>query len=151
MPRRRLFANLKVAAGCNFHPAGARALRANPSNEGFRLEINKGPEIERSVMVDLKPLHLKKVKSILAGHVPEYDVLIYGSRANGSSKPRSYLDLAVLTAAPLVPQRLEKLTTAFAEAGLPFGVDTVDWAATGKDFRKEIKKTGVLLRRSSKK
>jgi predicted nucleotidyltransferase len=102
-------------------------------------------------MVDLKPLHLKKVKSILAGHVPEYDVLIYGSRANGSSKPRSYLDLAVLTAAPLVPQRLEKLTTAFAEAGLPFGVDTVDWAATGKDFRKEIKKTGVLLRRSSKK
>jgi predicted nucleotidyltransferase len=108
-------------------------------------------KIERSLMIDLKSNHLKKVKGILAGHVPEYDVLIYGSRADGSAKPRSYLDLAIITDTPLVARRLEDLSQAFAGAGFPFNVDTVDWAATGKDFRKEIKRTGVLIQHSHKK
>lgn len=102
-------------------------------------------------MIDLKPNYLKKVKGILAGHVPEYDVLVYGSRADGSAKTRSYLDLAVLTSSPLLPQRLRDLSDAFAGAGLPFNVETVDWAATGKDFRKVIKKTGILIQNSRRK
>jgi type I restriction enzyme S subunit len=102
-------------------------------------------------MIDLKAGHLKKVKTILAGHVPEYDVLIYGTRAKGGAKPRSYLDLAVVTDTPLVPPRLESLATAFAGAGFPFRVDTVDWAATGRDFRKVIKRTGLLIQRSRNK
>ena len=80
-------------------------------------------------MIDLKPDHLKKVKRILAGNVPEYEVLCYGSRAEGTAKKFSYLDLAVMTLQPLPPLRLEKLSTAFAGAGFPFRVETVDWAA----------------------
>lgn len=102
-------------------------------------------------MIALKSNYLKKVKGILAGHVPEYDVLVYGQRAQGEAKTRSYLDLAVLTDSPLLPQRMTNLSEEFAGARFPFNIDVVDWAATGKDFRKEIKRTGVLLRRSTKK
>jgi len=102
-------------------------------------------------MIDLKPNHLRKVKDILAGHVPEFDVLIYGSRADGSAKAHSYLDLAVMADNPLAPPRLEKLSAAFTAASFPFRVETVDWAATGQGFRKVIKKTGVLIQKSRNK
>ncbi len=101
-------------------------------------------------MIDLKPDHLKKVKRILAGNVPEYEVLCYGSRAEGTAKKYSYLDLAVMTIHPLTPLRLEKLTAAFAGAGFPFRVETVDWAATGKEYRKIIKKTGLVIQKPPK-
>lgn len=102
-------------------------------------------------MIDLKPVHLKKVKNILYGLVPECDVLVYGSRADGTAKAYSYLDLAVMAEKPLPAPRLEKLSAAFTAAGLPFRVETVDWAATGASFRKEIKKTGILIQQSPKK
>lgn len=96
-------------------------------------------------MIDLKPAHLKKVKKILSGSVPEYEVMVYGSRAEGKAKTYSYLDLAIMTDKPLGTPRLEKIAAAFAGAGLPFRVETIDWAATGAGFRKEIKKTAVVL------
>jgi len=102
-------------------------------------------------MINLKPNFLKKVKGILAGHVPECDVLVYGSRAGAAAKAHSYLDLAVMAEIPLTASRLEKLSAAFHKAGFPFRVETVDWAATGKDYRKVIKKTGVLIQTSPKK
>jgi len=96
-------------------------------------------------MIDLKLSHLRKVRNILAGHVPEFDVLVYGSRAEGTAKKYSYLDLAVLTERPLAAARLEGLSMAFTAAGLPFRVETVDWATIGSSFRSVIKKTGVII------
>jgi len=102
-------------------------------------------------MIDLKPIFMRKVKNILTGHVPEFDVLVYGSRAEGTAKKYSYLDLAVMADKPLAAPRLEKMAAAFTAAGFPFRVETIDWAATGTAFRKEIKKTGVLIQTSPKK
>ena len=102
-------------------------------------------------MIDLKPNYLRKVKGILAGHVPEFDVLVYGSRANGTAKTHSYLDLAVMSDMPLVAARVEKMTVAFKTANFPFRVETICWASTGASFRKEIKKTGVLIQHCPKK
>lgn len=102
-------------------------------------------------MIDLKPIFLKKVKSILAGHVPEFDVLVYGLRAIGANKKHSYLNLVVMSDKPLIAARLEKLEAAFREARFPFQVETVDWAATGSNYRKEMKKTGVLIQQTKKK
>ncbi|MFA6435181.1 MAG: nucleotidyltransferase domain-containing protein [Elusimicrobiales bacterium] len=102
-------------------------------------------------MIDLRPEHLKKIKRILAGNVPECEVLCYGSRANGTAKKFSYLDLAVMPPQPLTPTRLEKLSAAFSGAGFPFRVETVDWAVTGKEYRREIKKTGQVIQKPSRK
>ncbi|MBI4351861.1 MAG: nucleotidyltransferase domain-containing protein [Elusimicrobia bacterium] len=102
-------------------------------------------------MIDLKPVFLKKVKSILAGCMPEFDVLVYGSRAGGAGRKYSYLDLVVMSDKPLAAARLEKLQAAFREARFPFRVETVDWAATGANYRKEMKRTGVLIQVTRKK
>ena len=101
-------------------------------------------------MIDLKPIFLKKVKKILAGNVPEYEVLVYGARAGSKGKTYSYLDLAIMTDKPMPAPRLEKLAAAFTEAHFPFRVETIDWAGTGKDFRKEIQRTAVVLQPAPK-
>jgi len=101
-------------------------------------------------MIDLKPVHMRKVKGILAGEVPEYEVMVYGSRAQGTAKTYSYLDLAIMTETPLGASRMDKLAAVFAGAGLPFRVEAVDWAGLGKDFRKEIKRTAVVLKTPTK-
>ena len=46
---------------------------------------------------------------------------------------------------------MEKLEAAFKAAAFPFRIETICWAATGPSFRKEIKKTGVLIQTSPKK
>lgn len=102
-------------------------------------------------MIDLKPAYLKKVKTILAANVGEFDVLVYGSRAAGVNKKHSYLDLVVMSDKPLAAARLEKLAAAFREACFPFRVETICWAATGANYRKEMKKTGVLIQEPRKK
>ena len=101
-------------------------------------------------MIDLKPEYMKKVKKILAGAVPEYEVLVYGLRADGAAKTYSYLDLAIMADKPLGAPRMEKLAAAFEGCGLPFRVETVDWSGIGEDFRKEIKRTAVVLQTPSK-
>ena len=102
-------------------------------------------------MIDLKPVFLKKVKAILKLNVPEFDVLVYGSRASGSSKVHHYLDLVVMSDKPLTAARLEKLAKAFMAADLPFRVETICWAATGPSYRKEMQKTAVLIQKAGKK
>lgn len=104
-------------------------------------------------MIDLKPVFLKKVKSILASNVPEFDVLVYGSRAAGANKSNKhpYLDLVVMSDKPLGTDRLDKLAASFREASFPFRVETICWAATGANYRKEMKKTGVLIQETRKK
>ncbi len=102
-------------------------------------------------MLDIKPKDLQKIMKVLTGNVPEYEVLAYGQRATGRANTHAYLDLAVMSDAPLGEARLNKLSADFAAASLPFRVETVDWAATGASYRKEIKRTAVTLRPSGKK
>ncbi len=97
-------------------------------------------------MIDVKPAELRKIIKVLSGNVPEYEVLAYGARAVNKASPRSYLDLAIMSDTPLGEERLKKLSDAFLAAKLPYRVDTVDWAATGPSYRKEIKRTAVTLR-----
>ncbi len=102
-------------------------------------------------MLDIKPKDMQKIIKVLTGNVPEYEVLAYGQRATGRANQHAYLDLAVMSDTPLGEARLNKLSSDFAAASLPFRVETVDWAATGASYRKEIKRTAVTLRPSGKK
>lgn len=91
-------------------------------------------------MINLEPDHLETVKRILAEHVPELDVLAFGSRVTSSVKEFSDLDLVVMTTQPLPIRRRARLVEAFSESNLPFKVDVVDWAATDERFRAVIPK-----------
>ncbi len=86
-------------------------------------------------MLDLAPEHLAEVRRILQLHIPGRTVRAFGSRVQGTAKPFSDLDLAVMGDVPLDFRQLAALKDAFADSNLPFRVDVVDWATTSEAFR----------------
>ena len=100
----------------------------------------------RPAMLELTPGHCAEVLRILATHVPDREVRVFGSRVSGKSKPFSDLDLAVMGDSPLHFRQLSALKDAFAESNLPFRVDVVDWAATDEAFRAIIRQQSEVLR-----
>ncbi len=99
------------------------------------------------MMLDLDARHLETVKRILARHVPEFDVLAFGSRVTGEVKEFSDLDLVIMTTEPLPVRRIARLKEAFSESDLPIKVDVVDWAATDDNFRAIIRRGTEVVRK----
>nr|VFK40139.1 MAG: Nucleotidyltransferase domain-containing protein [Candidatus Kentron sp. SD]VFK45474.1 MAG: Nucleotidyltransferase domain-containing protein [Candidatus Kentron sp. SD] len=96
--------------------------------------------------LDIDPRHHGIVRDILHRHVPDYAVWAFGSRAVGSARPYSDLDLAIITERPLPFAVVGELSEAFAESDLPWRVDIVDWAVTSAAFREIIARDKVIVR-----
>lgn len=86
-------------------------------------------------MIDLPPLQIATVKSVLKAIVPGVAVYAFGSRVNGRAKRHSDLDLALQADDVLHWQQLAQLREAFEESDLPIRVDVVDWAACSAQFK----------------
>ena len=100
--------------------------------------------------VDMRPAHWEIVRAILQRHVPEHEVWAFGSRAKGSAKPYSDLDLAIITEQPLSLDTLAALNEAFSESDLPWKVDIVDWSRTSEAFRRIIERDRVVVQDAGK-
>jgi predicted nucleotidyltransferase len=97
--------------------------------------------------IDIKPVELDIVRTILARHVPEREVRAFGSRVAGPAKKFSDLDLAIMGETPLESSVQTDLEEAFRESDLPFKVDVVDWATTKESFRRIIEQEYVVVQR----
>ena len=95
--------------------------------------------------VDLRPDHWVIVCSILRQHVPDREVLAFGSRATWTAKDYSDLDLAIMGDEPLSPDATSALAERFSGSDLPFKVDLVDWARIDDGFRGIIRRHGVAV------
>jgi type I restriction enzyme S subunit len=95
--------------------------------------------------IDIAPEHWAIVRDILREHVPHHQVWAFGSRARGTARRYSDLDLAIITEDPMPLPRLAALKEAFSESDLPWRVDVVDWAGTGDRFRRIIERQRVPL------
>ena len=95
--------------------------------------------------VDLRPDHWAIVRSALRRHVPDREVLVFGSRATWTAKDYSDLDLAIMGEEPLSLHAASALSEALGESDLPFKVDVVDWARIHDDFRRVIRRYGVAV------
>ena len=93
--------------------------------------------------IDIRQDHWEIVSAILEKHVPQYEILFFGSRAKWTAREFSDLDLAVITDTPLPLAVLADMNEEFSESDLPFKVDVVDWATVGEGFKKVIKLDGV--------
>lgn len=80
---------------------------------------------------------LDGVRRVLAQHVPpNVAVFVFGSRAHGRNlKPFSDLDLCLRSGAPLPPDLVSRLLTAFIDSDLPIRVDVADWDSLSPDFQ----------------
>ena len=105
---------------------------------------NSGMNEESSL--NLKPEELKQVRQILKQCVPDKEVQAFGSRADGTAKPYSDLDLAIMMEQPLSLLQGALLTEAFEESDLPFKVDIIDWTTTSEGFRKLIEPSLVSIK-----
>jgi len=88
--------------------------------------------------IALEPDHKALVWRIIRSRVPEREVWVIGSRAGGTVKRYSDLDLVILGDDPLPCGVLADLAEAFEESDLPFRVDLIEWAATSESFRRII-------------
>jgi len=96
--------------------------------------------------IDLAPEHLKTVWDILGKHLPKGSrVEVFGSRAKGTAKPYSDLDLALTCEGRLGRKILNRLEDDFEYSDLPFRVDLIDRQRAGEEFRRVIEKEGLPL------
>ncbi len=95
--------------------------------------------------VDLRPDHWDIVRRVLRWHVPDREVLAFGSRATWTAKDYSDLDLAVMGEEPLSLRTASALDEALGDSDLPFKVDVVDWARIDDGFRSIIRRYGVSV------
>ena len=96
--------------------------------------------------VDIRPDHLEIVQDILREHLPAgFQVWVFGSRANWTTKDSSDLDLAVEGADALDYRTMVRLEVAFEESDLPYTVDVVDLNAVNDTFRLVVEGQRVPL------
>ena len=94
---------------------------------------------------DIRPDHLKIVLEILNRVIPDREVWVFGSRAKGTARDTSDLDLAIIGKTPLDFRTLATLRDFFSESNIPYKVDVVDWTTIGETFREIIRKDKVVV------
>ena len=70
---------------------------------------------------------------------------MFGSRASGTAKEYSDLDIAIMGDEPLSLRVVSALDEALGESDLPFKVDIVEWARIDEGFRRIIRGHGVVV------
>lgn len=96
-------------------------------------------------MIDLSPQEIEIVRTILRRHVPDRQVKVFGSRARGTARQYSDLDLVIMGADPPPLGALASLAEDFTESDLPYKVDIVVWADISESFRRAIQQDAVAL------
>ncbi|NLB64620.1 MAG: nucleotidyltransferase domain-containing protein [Fibrobacter sp.] len=94
--------------------------------------------------MSLSAEHQQQIKDLLHQYLPNVEVWIYGSRAKGSSKPSSDLDMVVF-ATPQSYAAVQELREAFEESYLPFRVDLFVWDQIPASFKPQIEREKVVF------
>ncbi len=96
-------------------------------------------------MIDLKPEWVIIINDIFARLLPNTKVVLYGSRARGTKKPYSDIDLCIMSDTPTASIVLSQLKDAMSESYLPVRVDITDWADTSPNFQQIIAADNEVL------
>jgi uncharacterized protein len=91
-------------------------------------------------MLQLSSEQLQITKDILAQHAPGRRVCAHGSRALGTARATSDLDLLILGSEALTPEQRAELKLAFSESDLPFFVDVIEQSRISTNFFEQISK-----------
>jgi predicted nucleotidyltransferase len=101
--------------------------------------------------IDISPEDWAIVEDILRRHIPDRDVLAFGSRATHKAGRYSDLDIAIVGENPLPVETRWSLTDELVESDLPFKVDILEWATTSETFRKIVQQQAVPIQRAAPK
>ena len=94
--------------------------------------------------IDITAAERETILALLQQRLPGTVAWVYGSRAKGTSTPKSDLDLVVF-ATPKQGRHVGELREAFEESNLPFRVDLFVWDDVPESFRERIEAKHVVL------
>jgi len=86
-------------------------------------------------MTAVSPAEMDIILAIIKKHVPECDVLAFGSRFKGTHEDTSDLDLAVVGKEKLGLALIRNIKEDFMESDIPFKVDILDYHSISPAFR----------------
>ncbi|NDP60137.1 MAG: nucleotidyltransferase domain-containing protein [Oxalobacteraceae bacterium] len=99
--------------------------------------------------LNLLPRYLGMLQDILEKVAPEAQVWAFGSRVTGQGHDASDIDLVMRDPRDLQHEtrQTSALLEALVDSNLPLRVDVVDWARIPDEFRQEIERAYVVLRK----
>jgi len=85
------------------------------------------------------PDTIKILRKILQSHIPDksYRAFIFGSRAKGTNRKFSDVDLGIIGPKPLSSRVFVTIQDEFEKSDLPYKVDFVDFSSVSDKFRKQ--------------
>jgi predicted nucleotidyltransferase len=89
--------------------------------------------------------HLQYILEQFRLSIPDSAVWAFGSRIEGSNRPASDLDLAILCDKETAKKQLPKLNEIFIESDIPFKIQLLDFNRLPDNMQGNIKKTYVIL------
>ena len=91
--------------------------------------------------------HRDMLLKTIRHHLPNSDILVYGSRINGRSHDGSDLDIALRKplGTPIPPEVMTALLEDIKDSCIPFLVDIRDWARLPASFHREIDRHHIRL------
>jgi len=94
----------------------------------------------------LEANHEKTLSRILGERIPDREVYLVGSRANGNAVRFSDIDLWIAGGPPLSPKERTRLRMALEESDLPYRTDLIEESSLSQERREEFLREGVRLR-----
>jgi len=88
---------------------------------------------------------IRRASSEVLGDVRPLRVFLFGSRARGTSDPRSDFDLGIEADAPIDPWRMEALRERLEDAPILQFLDVVDFSRVDEAFRRAALPDSVTL------
>jgi len=103
--------------------------------------------MKKPALIDVRPEHLALVRDILRKHAPDnVNIWVFGSRAKGTAKITSDLDLVIDAGRALSPDEVFFLNDAFDASDLPYKVDIVDGRIISSKFKEMIQKDWIKMK-----
>ena len=101
--------------------------------------------LEDTSNLELSPHDRQELQRILKACIPGFEVWAFGSRAKGTAKPYSDLDLVIITEQVLPIETLAELTDSLSNSDMTMKVDVLDWATISEPFQKIIQKDKIVI------
>ncbi len=77
-------------------------------------------------------------------HFPNAKIMLFGSRAEGTSEEGSDIDIAIDTGSPIPLEEISRIRATMENLTIPLFVDVVDMQRISKDFKDAILKRGII-------
>lgn len=93
---------------------------------------------------NVAPQHKELILKAIAYHFPDAKVILFGSRARGTHKQGSDIDLALNIGEPIKLREMARIRVTLANLPIPLEMDIVDIHNIPNEFKEKILREGLV-------